>query len=67
MLNSHKELIVWQKSFDLTLEIYKAVTGFPKFETYGLASQVTRATVAIPSNIAEGYCEQARTTASSRG
>ena len=55
MLNSYRELIVWQKSFDLTIEVYKAVRAFPKSETYGLISQITRATVAIPSNVAEGY------------
>lgn len=51
---SHKDLIVWQKSIDLTLEVYKLTEGFPKDERYGLTSQLRRAAVSIPSNIAEG-------------
>ncbi|MEK9134962.1 MAG: four helix bundle protein [Patescibacteria group bacterium] len=53
-LNSYKDLIVWQKSIDLVAEIYNLTEKFPKSETYGLASQMQRAAVAIPSNIAEG-------------
>lgn len=52
---SYKELIVWKKSMDLVREIYLATEQFPKDEVYGLASQMQRAAVAIPSNIAEGY------------
>lgn len=55
MLNSYKELIVWQKSFELSKMIYQTTSKFPKSETYGLASQMRRCTVSIPSNIAEGY------------
>lgn len=54
-LKSYKELIVWQKSMDLAAIIFELTRTFPKTETYGLVSQMTRATVAIPSNIAEGY------------
>src|SRR3989338_2169364 len=54
-LNSFKELIVWQKSIELVNEIYNITKKFPKTETYGLASQMQRAGVSIPSNIAEGY------------
>ncbi|MDD5085171.1 MAG: four helix bundle protein [Candidatus Omnitrophica bacterium] len=50
-----KDLIVWQKSYSLVLEIYKATKEFPKFETYGLVQQMRRAAVSLPSNIAEGY------------
>ncbi len=55
MLNSYKELIVWQKSFELVKKIYKITENFPKSEIYGLTSQVRRASVSIPSNIAEGF------------
>ncbi len=55
MLNSHKELIVWQKSIELTKHIYLLTNNFPKDEIYGITSQMRRATISIPSNIAEGY------------
>ena len=54
-LKSYKELIVWQKSIKLVMEIYKITNEFPKSETYGLSSQMQRAVISIPSNIAEGY------------
>ena len=52
---SFKDLIVWQKSYQLVLEIYKITKDFPKSETYGLSQQMRKAAVSIPSNIAEGY------------
>ena len=52
---SFKDLIVWQKAYELVLEIYKVTKDFPKYEIYGLAQQMRRAAVSIPSNIAEGY------------
>ncbi len=52
---SFKDLIVWQKSYKLVLEIYKVTNDFPKCEVYGLAQQMRRAAVSVPSNIAEGY------------
>ena len=52
--NSYKDLIVWQKSLDLVHDIYKITKQFPKTEVYALASQMQRAAVSIPSNIAEG-------------
>ena len=55
MLRNYRELKVWQKSYQLCLEIYKITHGFPKEETYGLTSQLRRAAVSVPSNIAEGY------------
>lgn len=55
MLNSYKELIVWQKSFELVKKIYIITSNFPKAELYGLVSQLRRCAVSIPSNIAEGY------------
>ena len=54
-LNSFKELIVWQKSIELVHETYSIAKKLPKAEMYGLCSQMQRAAVAIPSNIAEGY------------
>ena len=54
-LKSHKELIVWQKSVQLTKEIFLLTDKFPKSELYGIISQMKRASVSIPSNIAEGY------------
>jgi four helix bundle protein len=54
-LKSYKELKVWQRSIELVKEIYKITEGFPKKEVYGLSIQMRRATVSIPSNIAEGY------------
>ena len=53
-LNSHKDLKVWQESMTLVVVVYKATEDFPKHEIYGLTSQIRRATVSIPSNIAEG-------------
>ncbi len=60
MTTSYKELIVWQKSFQLSLQIYKLTKKFPQEELYGLTSQIRRAVVSIPSNIAEGYTRQRR-------
>ena len=53
-VNGYKDLIVWQKAIDLSVEVYRLVKLLPKIETYGLADQMRRATVSIPSNIAEG-------------
>jgi four helix bundle protein len=55
MLRSFRELTVWQKSMQLATAIYKLTQGFPREETYGLTSQLRRAAVSIPSNIAEGH------------
>jgi four helix bundle protein len=54
-INSYKDLIVWQKSFQLALEVYKITEKFPRQEMYGLTAQMRRSAVSIPSNIAEGY------------
>ena len=53
-IKTHKDLIVWQKSIDLVTKIYKETSTFPKEEIYGLVSQLRRAAVSVPSNIAEG-------------
>ncbi|MFW5885233.1 MAG: four helix bundle protein [Patescibacteria group bacterium] len=52
--NSYKDLLVWQKSMDLVVSVYAYVNDFPQSELYGLASQMKRCAVSIPSNIAEG-------------
>jgi four helix bundle protein len=51
---SYRELLVWQKAKALAARIYQATEQFPKPETYGLTSQIRRAAVSVPSNIAEG-------------
>ena len=56
---SYRDLVAWKKSMAFVLSIYRATQSFPKTETYGLASQLRRAAVSVPSNIAEG---QARLT-----
>ena len=53
-IKSYKDLIVWQKAVDLSVIIYSVTDNFPKSEIYGITSQIRRAMVAIPSNIAEG-------------
>jgi four helix bundle protein len=53
-IKSHKDLIVWQKSIKLVVHIYRLTDTFPKTEIYGITSQIRRAAVSIPSNIAEG-------------
>lgn len=54
-MRNHKDLIVWQKSMMLVTRLYQATQSFPKDEIYGITSQMRRAAVSIPSNIAEGY------------
>ncbi|MEK7167312.1 MAG: four helix bundle protein [Patescibacteria group bacterium] len=54
IIQTYKDLIVWQKSMDLVIEIYKLTEQFPKTEIYGLTSQMKRSAISIPSNIAEG-------------
>ena len=52
--SDYKDLLVWQKAMNLTIEIYSIVKLLPKEETYALSDQMRRAAVSIPSNIAEG-------------
>lgn len=54
MISDYKDMIVWQKSVDLVVQIYALTDKFPKEEIYGLVSQIRRAAISIPSNIAEG-------------
>jgi four helix bundle protein len=53
-VKSHEDLRIWQGARTLVLEIYKLTSEFPKHEIYGLISQMRRASVSVPSNIAEG-------------
>jgi four helix bundle protein len=53
-MSNHKELKVYQKAMDLVTEIYQMTKLFPPEEKYGLTSQVRRASISVPSNIAEG-------------
>jgi four helix bundle protein len=55
MLKNYKELKVWQKSYQLCLDVYRITANFPKDEKFGLTSQIRRSVVSVPSNIAEGY------------
>lgn len=54
-IRSYKDLILYQKSYQLSLEVYRVTKNFPKEELYGIVSQMRRAVVSIPLNIAEGY------------
>jgi four helix bundle protein len=51
---THKDLEVWKKSVEFVTNIYRVTCDFPKEEQYGLTSQIRRAAISIPSNIAEG-------------
>jgi len=53
-VRSYEELEVWQKAMDLVMVIYNRTATFPREEIYGLTSQMRRAAVSVPSNIAEG-------------
>jgi four helix bundle protein len=59
-INSFRDLIVWQKSMEMTKMVYLATEKMPKSEMFGLTSQIRRAAVSIPSNIAEGYNRKTR-------
>ena len=53
-MRSHHNLDAWRKSVDFVVEVYKMTDTFPKEEKFGLTSQIRRASVSIPTNIAEG-------------
>jgi len=55
MLKNFKELKIWQKAYQLCLEVYNTTKTFPPEEKFGLTAQLRRSSVSIPSNIAEGY------------
>jgi four helix bundle protein len=54
-IRSYRDLIAWQKAIALVKDVYASTAGFPKSEIYGLTSQLRRASISIPSNIAEGH------------
>ena len=55
MLKSYRDLLVWQRAMELVLLVYRVSSEFPRQEIYGLTSQIRRASISVPSNIAEGY------------
>ena len=59
-VRSYKDLVAWQKSMDLVAAVYRASQGFPKEEIFGLVSQIRRAAVSVPSNIAEGHARTSK-------
>ena len=60
MVQSYRDLVAWKKAVDLVTEIYRLTRGFPKEEMFGLISQIRRAAVSIPGNIAEGHARSSR-------
>ncbi|MDI9859807.1 four helix bundle protein [Flectobacillus roseus] len=54
-IKSFRDLLIWQKSMNLVTDIYLVTRNFPQAEMFGLTSQLRRASISIPSNIAEGY------------
>lgn len=54
-MSTFRNLKIWQKAITLVTKIYQKTKGFPQEEIYGLTSQIKRASISIPSNIAEGY------------
>lgn len=54
MAETYRDLLVWQRSIQMVKQVYAATKSFPREEIYGLTSQMRRATVSVPSNIAEG-------------
>ena len=57
-VKSYRDLLVWQKAMDLVEESYSVASQLPKTETFGLVSQIQRAAVSVPANIAEGHGRQ---------
>lgn len=55
MAQSFRDLVMWQRSMQLTVTVYRLTKDFPREELYGLTSQIRRAAVSLPSNIAEGH------------
>lgn len=54
-IRSYKDLLIWQRGFQIVIAVYKLVKSFPQEELYALTNQIKGASVSIPSNIAEGY------------
>jgi four helix bundle protein len=55
---AYRKLETWQVSMDFVEQVYKTTRNFPREELYGLTSQLRRAVVSVPSNVAEGYCRR---------
>lgn len=54
-LKSYRELEVWKKSVQIVVEVYQLTASYPRDERFGLVSQLRRAAISVPANIAEGY------------
>lgn len=59
-MKTYKDLLVWQKSIDVCLRVYRVSEKFPSSERYNLISQIRRSAVSMPSNIAEGYARRSK-------
>jgi four helix bundle protein len=59
-VNNFEDLIVWQKSHQLTINVYKITNGFPDDEKFGIISQIRRAAYSVPSNIVEGHSRKSK-------
>ena len=57
-MNSYKDLDIWKKGIEIVDAVYLVTKKFPKEETFGLAVQMRRCAISIPSNIAEGFARQ---------
>ena len=60
MEKPHKKLEAWKLSMELVIDVYRTTDGFPNQEKYGLTDQIRRATISVPSNIAEGAARQTK-------
>jgi hypothetical protein len=60
LIRSYRDLDVWQAAMDLSRYVYKITSNYPKEETFGLKLQSRRASVLVPSNIAEGFARASR-------
>ena len=56
----YRRLVVWQKADELAFQVYQASKGFPRDELYGLTSQLRRAALSVPANIAEGFRKRSK-------
>ena len=59
-IESHRDMIVWQKAMDLEVDVYRLCSSFPPDERFRLTSQITRAASSVPANIAEGHARASR-------